>query len=863
MTVLSVRSRLLLALGLLACAVLTVGAIAWGALSRGNDRLDRLHGETLAGVERVLTLSRQAADLATLAPYLLTLDSPFRIAQDGQAATRLVDAIAQDLPPDAPLRRTLDDTRRAIADLVRDTSLRAGLRDSTLRLNADLAAAERRLGGLAGRSNAPLQERQIWLTLQRSAAALLGAGRAENLIGVGEFQREYTRLSASLAANLPAAEAGERDRLRQMAEGPEGLFELRRIELARQIGAEAALVRIRQGAARVADHAATATAEAQRVIATQRASTATAIALAKSTLLVVVLASAALALAAALYVSGYVTANLRAISEAMVRLASGDRQTRLPRGAGQGDEIGKLFHAFRIFRANALRLDRSHRQMAQRTALYENMMAGISDGVAILSDQGQIVAHNDRLAPVLRLDPARLSGRPRLDDVIQTAGWEIGEPRGGSVTMALPGGQRAERRESALPGGGAVVLIADTTERQEMEDRLRQIQRIEALGKVSGEVAHDFGNILSTISGSLHLMDSAPPERQGMLRQTIASAVDLGASLTGRLLAFARRQHLEPETVDLPGLVDGIADLVGFALRDGIELVIDCAADRLPVRVDPGQLESAILNLCLNAGQAIEGAGRITLSVRREGEQAVIEVSDTGTGMTPDVLAHAMEPFFSARADGTGTGLGLAMVYGFIRQSGGDIGIRSAPGQGTSVRLTLPLQMPDAAVLAPLGRVLLVDDDPADQRAALSLLTPSAGRIDRADNRDSALRALETPVGLLITDLSLHGRIDGWHLAEAALTRWPEARAIVVSGHLPAVDPLSARFGGRLTTLAKPLTEARLAQALALLCGPGQKADPPPARPASPSAIWPGARADAQAGPQLAQGPEAATVPNA
>jgi HAMP domain-containing protein len=309
--------------------------------------------------------------------------------------------IAAGLPSGDPLRVSLDDTRRAIADLVRDTSLRAGLRDRTLRLNAELAATERRLGALSAHSTAPLQERQDWLTLQRIAAALLGAGRAENLIGVGEFQREYTRLIASLAATRPGSDSAELQRLRTIAEGPEGLFELRRIELARQIGAEAALVRIRQGAALVTAHAATDTAAAQSVIAAERASTTTAIAVAKSTLLVVVLASAALALAAALYVSGYVTANLRAISEAMMRLAAGDRQTRLPRGEGQGDEIGKLFHAFRTFRANALRLDRSHRQMAQRTALYENMMAGISDGVAILSDQGQIVAHNERLAPTL------------------------------------------------------------------------------------------------------------------------------------------------------------------------------------------------------------------------------------------------------------------------------------------------------------------------------------------------------------------------------------------------------------------------------------------------------------------------------
>jgi CheY-like chemotaxis protein len=366
------------------------------------------------------------------------------------------------------------------------------------------------------------------------------------------------------------------------------------------------------------------------------------------------------------------------------------------------------------------------------------------------------------------------------------------------------------------------MLIADATERRQIEDRLHQIQRIEALGKVSGEVAHDFGNILSTISGSLHLMDTAPPERQGMLRQTIASAVDLGGALTGRLLAFARRQHLEPELLDLPGLVDGIVDLVSLALPERIELMISTMPIPLPVRVDPGQLESALLNLCLNAGQAIDGAGRVTITLSHDGNQAVIEVDDTGTGMPPEVLAHAMEPFFTARSDGTGTGLGLAMVYGFIRQSGGDIAISSGPGQGTTVRLTLPLWLGPATASVPtLGSVLLVEDDVADRTAAFGLLRPMTGCLRVAEDLAGALSRLsdpvEPPLSLIVTDLTLAGRVDGWRLAETALSRWPGCRAIVVSGHLPQIDPLSARFPGRVASLSKPLTADALTEVLSIL----------------------------------------------
>lgn len=812
---LSVRARLLVALGALAVAVLCVGLIAWGALTRGNDRLDRLLDESLVGVERALTLSRQAADLATLAPYLLTLDSPFRIAQEGQEATALVRALSTGLPSGHGLQPALTQTLDAIAAVVRDSSARAGLRDRALRLNAELATLERDFAALSARPDATLAERQRGLSLQSVAAALLGAGRAENLIGVGEFQREYVRLTSRMTT---LRDDPGLTRLRQVAEGTEGLFELRRFELARQIGAEAALVRIRQGAAAVTAHAATATQDAQALIVAERESTATAIALAKSTLLAVVVASALLATTAALYVSGYVTANLRAISDAMMRLAGGDRQTRLPRGEGQGDEIGKLFHAFRAFRANALRLDRSHRQMAQRTALYENMMAGISDGVAILSEQGQIVAYNNRLAPLLRVDADCFEERPKLTFVIEAAGWHATDGPAGLSSLSLGTGPVIELRESPLPGGGAVVLVADATERRQMEDRLRQIQRIEALGKVSGEVAHDFGNILSTIAGNLHMMDTAAPARQAALRQSIGSAVDLGASLTGRLLAFARRQHLEPEMVDLPQLVEGMADLIGFALRDGITLDISTGAGPLAVLVDPGQMESAILNLCLNAGQAISGDGRIGLEVRPCGAQAVMEVTDNGVGMPPEVLAHAMEPFFTARADGTGTGLGLAMVYGFIRQSGGDVQISSDPGAGTTVRLILPL-CAAPSMTDTLDSVLLVEDDPVDSVAAQRVLAKVANKLALASNTEAAMSLLAAPFDLLVTDLSLHGHIEGWRLAETALTRWPELHAIVVSGHLPYVDPLSAQFGERITTLPKPLTHDSLEPVLAQLSG--------------------------------------------
>lgn len=812
----TVRARLLLALIALATATLIVGATSWMTLRQATGRLDRLHDDTLAAVDQALGLSRQTTDLATRGPYLLTIESPFRLGQEADAARALVAGIMASLgPQDAVIADTLRGMDDSIRDLVMAALARVALTDQILRRNARITALERRFSNLAGTLRATLPEGRDWLTLQRIARALQGAGRTDNLVTVGEFQREFHGLVRGMEARSNAAGRGDLALLRTLAEGRNGLFELRRLELSRQIAAEGALARIRRGAEAVSLHAAEVTARAQAEIAAERARTVSAIAFAKGVIVFVGLISAAVALATALFVSGYVTGNLRSISDAMMRLAVGDRSTRLPRGEHAGDEIGKLFHAFRAFRANILRLDRSNRQLAQRNALFQNLYDGMSDGLAILSDSGSLIARNSRLAAVLRLDPEGLKGRPAMADLLAGAGWARVAGPHGFAELLHPDGRVVELRESRLATGGSVMLLSDASERRALEDRLRQAQRTEALGKIAGEVAHDFGNILSTISTCLHLMETAPPDRIAALRQSLGAALDLGGALTQRLLAFARRLHLEPEVMDLNGLVEGVEDLIALALEDRITLRITPCSTPLLVRIDPGQMESALLNLCLNAAQAIEGAGTIRISLDLASEdRARIAVTDTGCGMSPEVLAHAMEPFYTARADGTGTGLGLAMVYGFIRQSGGDVQITSTLGQGTTVQLMLPLCRADGPVLPALGRVLLVEDDPADADHARDVLGGADLHAVCSAAEAEALIAAAPAFDLVLTDLHLGLDPAGWRIAEAALQRDPHSRAIVLSGRLPAAHPLITRFPGRAFCLPKPLDPAALAACL-------------------------------------------------
>ena len=371
---------------------------------------------------------------------------------------------------------------------------------------------------------------QDWFTLQRVAAALPRRQPGREPDRVGEYQREYRRLGFQLETTDLVFGTSERMRLKAIAEGRTGLFELRRLELTRGIHAKVALVRIRDGAAQLIAHADKITATAQEAIAAERTNTTSATSLQKTVILFVGIGSAALALSAALYVSGYVTGNLRAVSGAMRRLAAGDRSIRLPRGDDARDEIGDLFRSFRTFRANALRLDRSNRQLHQRNALLEKVFANMTDGVAETDEAGRIRYANPNIHAVLRIDRSR-HGVEEIGSLFADAHFAPAA-RSKALDAAFPGRHRTavrgwtDHRSARQPFAGQWCgsgLFSDIAERRKLDERLNQIHRIEALGMVVGEVAHDFGNVLSTISTNLYMLEKPrPPDEAQSLLQRIA-----------------------------------------------------------------------------------------------------------------------------------------------------------------------------------------------------------------------------------------------------------------------------------------------------------------------------------------------------
>lgn len=385
-------------------------------------------------------------------------------------------------------------------------------------------------------------------------------------------------------------------------------------------------------------------------------------------------------------------------------------------------------------------------------------------------------------------------------------------------------------------------LAAAFVQRRRTEEQLAHSQRLDAIGQLTGGIAHDFNNLLTVMSGSLQLLEMEcgdRPEAAELIASALRS-VGRGAELTGKLLAFARRQRLSPRAVDAASLLRDVESMLKRTLGDSVHLHVDCAAALPPAYADPGQLEAALLNLALNARDAMPRGGEIAIEVAAQrigadaeadadlaaGDYLRIAVADTGRGMAPETLARAMEPFFTTKEGGRGSGLGLSMVYGFAKQSGGHLRIDSALGYGTRVELFLPAARGCAAAQAPAAAaqarghgetVLVVEDDPAVRAIAVAFLRSSGYRVVAVENAAEALRYLagEGEAAAMFSDVMLGEGMNGKALAAAARRLRAALPVVLTSGY--ATEAAAADEAYEL--LRKPYRREQLAAAVARAIG--------------------------------------------
>ena len=418
--------------------------------------------------------------------------------------------------------------------------------------------------------------------------------------------------------------------------------------------------------------------------------------------------------------------------------------------------------------------------------------------------------------------------------------YRIRHPNGSTRWVMSRGYTYLDREGRAVRRTGVGI---ETTRQRQLEEQLRQSQKMEAVGQLTGGLAHDFNNLLAGISGALELMQVRVQQGRfhDVERYVVAAqgASTRAAALTHRLLAFSRRQTLDPKPTDVNRLVAGMRELVQRTVGPAIPIEVVAPSGVWAALVDPSQLENALLNLCINARDAMPDGGRIIVETANkgidkrsahqhdvpEGQYLTLSVTDTGTGMTPEVLERVFEPFFTTKPLGEGTGLGLSMIYGFAQQSGGQVRITSEVNKGTTVTVYLPRHHGEIGEEAGLARkailpraergetVLIVDDEPTVRMLVTDILEDLGYTAIEASDSAAGLVVLrsEVHIDLLVTDVGLPGGMNGRQMADAARVARPDLKVLFITGYAEKSVIGNGRLAPGMAVLTKPFSVETMA----------------------------------------------------
>ena len=495
--------------------------------------------------------------------------------------------------------------------------------------------------------------------------------------------------------------------------------------------------------------------------------------------------------------------------------------------------VGYMNLERRIERTIAVLTDLSQRAadqaaLRQSEQRFRGSFEAAAHGMAVLSVDGRLAAVNSALRDMLGLAGFE-AGQMRFSDIVAS---EDHEKIDALVTRLSNGeniGQHAELKFCASEGrivhgltsvsavrdhSGKIeqfiVQIVDITSRQKAEEHLRQAQKMEAVGQLTGGIAHDFNNLLTVVIGNLQLVESALQGNDKALKRAheAIDAATRGSALTKQLLAFARRQSLDAQEIDVNELISGMGTILERSVGEAVELKIDLMQGSSVVVADPTQLETSVLNLCINARDAMPDGGRLTIETApvvlderyaeeheevKAGPYIMIAVSDTGSGIPKHLVHKVFQPFFTTKEVGKGTGLGLSMVFGFIKQSGGHVKIYSEEGCGTSIKMYLPPKEVEAvateaaAAIEPerKAKILVVEDQEAVRTVAVEFLQDFGYEVLEAENAVQALQVLQDApdIDLLFTDVVMPGGMNGFDLSQAASQIHPGLKIIHASGY--------------------------------------------------------------------------------
>lgn len=831
---LTVKTKLLLAFSVLVLVTVFVSSIALQGFSNTNSALKTLQEKSIPQISAALELADQSSTLAAFAPFLGSVQVMNKLDTESQLLFEMLEefmnlveeASQNDQESESDrnsklleLAHKLDSNLR---QLVETTQENLSVRSDGFELNyalfarslifSDLSVRNRNTGGVG-----------IELTeFHRLTEIAFTVRAAESPFTLSELKNEYSMRTERLINSLSEGHSPIEGRLRPFLKKQSEVFDLR----LRQIGLDQ---RIRfllstinslsnQMSELVAKRVAYVTANVEE----QGAQTALALNNGRTKILILSAFSILMAAFIVLYVIRDLAGNLEAVTQSMSRLAAGDQTATVP-GEHRRDEIGSLARAFRVFRDHSEENEILAAKIAENSKTLEAMFDNMTDGLSVFDEQGRLAAWNRQFATINELDEAEIyKGMPfnKVIESLTNAGMkaqnldgkglnpddqlEVRKHQSVQYEHSFPGGRLVELRSKPIPEKGFVTSYTDLTERKKMEETIRQAQRMEAVGQLTGGIAHDFNNLLAAITGNLQLLH-ADLNKDPILSKRVVRALDAserGASVTQRLLAFSSQQKLHPELTDINELVGSLQELLGYSFSSAIHFEANLKPKLPKIMVDAGQLENALLNLVFNSRDAIEGEGTITIKtesfgqsnkVRNTSSGIVLWVIDTGSGMSDEVLNRVYEPFFTTKSPEHGTGLGLSMVYGFVRQSGGNIDISSKQGQGTSIRIFLPAtdivrqtdtQIPHTIIEPGRGEaILIVEDDKIVRETATDLvenLGYTATSVSTFAQAKSMLK--QRPFDLLFTDVMLPRGHTGIEVAEFARSVLPDIGVLFASG---------------------------------------------------------------------------------
>ena len=547
-----------------------------------------------------------------------------------------------------------------------------------------------------------------------------------------------------------------------------------------------------------------------------------------------------------------ISADLAAISDAEnakldERLEEPPRPPTL-RGSPWTFIIGSAVSAFGLLVGGGLLVSTVRRATMSERVL-KATIDSVREGIAAFDSRRRLRASNATFAAMSGLSASDLAvgavlPADRLDDAVlgerlrelATSSRASGQPALGEFVGQR--GQHVEIFHKPAGDGGYVVTLLDVTERHKTEAALRQAQTLETVGRMTGGVAHDFNNLLTVIIGGLGLLRGivGRDERAHQRIDMMTNAAERASRLIRQLLAFARRQPLRPQTVNLAPVVQEVLPLVRRAVGELVTVECAVGAGLWNTTVDPAEFQAAVLNLAINSRDAMPEGGKLTIEIANAtldeayaaqhgevnpGQYVLFAITDTGTGMNAETMAQALDPFFTTKAAGEGTGLGLPQVYGLVKQLGGHLKIYSEPGQGTTVKAYLPRSLAQETVTSlPTARVtmtgretvLLVDDDDIVRATVGSMLEDLGYTVIEAAGGEPALEILQRgdKIDLLFTDVVMPGPLSGRKLADAAKRFDPALRVLFTSGYTENAIVHHGQLDPGVELLSKPYSREQL-----------------------------------------------------